>query len=64
MLLLKPLSNFEQTIARLVDVRSSDLGLDFKVEWEEDSQIYTTWERDISLPKALIQEYWFGKEDN
>lgn len=46
----------------IVDVRTNEeeATLQYKVEWHEEGQIYTTWEDKADTTESQRKEYWFG----
>jgi hypothetical protein len=46
----------------IVDVRTNEeeATLQYKIEWHEEGQIYTTWEDKADTTETQRREYWFG----
>lgn len=49
----------------IVDVRSNqtETSLEYQIEWEEDGEIYTTWEDEADTTKNQRWKYWFATKE-
>jgi len=44
------------------DVRPTACGnfLEYQVEWDDEGQVFYTWEDEVKIEEDLKKQYWFG----